>query len=257
MITILENPAEATVETFAELKTAVEDTTGDYKAITTVYLTQDMTHANAAVTVPLSKPAVVIDGTYGGVRHQFTTYSNSLSYLITTANPGTGKQAMDVTMRHMDIIGNNYYGAMGAADSNNFFNVTLTYEDVNYTGAQTMYNRYGAVRYIGGSYDINYHEVAECGRVTLGGNLTINHTMASYSSFWMNYNASDQYFRVLEGADVTITAAYAVVYISTGAQFIVEDNARLVIEAPLGIAFNTAAYAAFTIGQGAYFKCTQ
>lgn len=256
MIEIL-SPTAAVVDSFADLKTVTEGTGGDYGTITTVYFSADITQTALPLTVPLSKPDFVIDGTYEGVRHTYTTTGDSSVNFVTTANPGIGKPVLHVTMQHMNITGKNYYGAMGSADNSNYLNVVFTYSDVDYTGAQANYHRYGTVEYLDCRMDISRDEVAECGRVILGGETTITHTTGGYSSFWMTLDTTSQYFRVLAGAKVSITAKYGVIYVSAGAEFIMEDGASLTISSPYGMSYSANAFKTFEIGAGATFDCRQ
>lgn len=256
MIEIISS-TEAMVDTFADFKAVAEGTGQDYGTITTVYFGADIAQTAAPVTVPLTKPDFIIDGTYDGVRHTYTTTGDSASNFITTATPGTDRPALNITMRHMNIVGANYYGAMGSANNINYLNVMFTYSDVDYNGAQANYHRYGTVRYLDCRMAINRNEVAECGRVIIGGDTTIVHTVASYSSFWMTLDTTSQYFRVLAGANVSITARYGVIYVSTGAEFIIEDGASLVISSPYGLAYSSSTYKTFEIGAGATFECKQ
>ena len=256
MIEII-SPTEAVVDTFADFKTVAEGTGEDYGAVTTIYFSADITQTATPVTIPLSKPDFVIDGTYDGVRHTYTTTGDSGTNFITTANPGTAKPALSITMQHINIAGGNYYGAMGSADNGNYLNVMFTYSDVDYNGAQANYHRYGTVRYLDCRMSINRNEVAECGRVIIGGETTIVHTTALYSSFWMTLDTTRQYFRVLAGANVNITAAYGVLYVSNDAEFIIEDGASLVISSPYGLAYSNSTYKTFEIGVGATFECRQ
>ena len=263
MATILDDLISAVADTFADMKTVLEDDTGIYKDITTVYMGSDIAQPADYIRIPLSKPNVVIDGTYNGIRRTYTTTVNSAANFITYGTVGADKPILHATMQHVDIVGNNYYGAMGASDSANNLNLTLTYLDVNYRGSQACYNRYGTVRFIDSILNIDNHEITECGRAELGGKVVINHTMASYSSFWMYYNvadaggASSQYIKVLEGADVSLTSLFAAFYIQPGARLIVEDNARLIINAAGGIAYNTSAFSSVSVGEGATLDCTQ
>ena len=215
------------------------------------------------IRIPLSKPSVIIDGTYNGVRRVYTTTGNSATNFITYAAVGADKPALHATMQHMDIVGNNYYGALGASDSANNLNLTLTYQDVTYTGSECCYNRYGTVRLLDCSLNISTHEVMECGRAELGGEVTIDHNMAGYSSFWMYYNVPDgggvssQYIKVLQGSDVRLNAKFAAVYIQPGARLIVEDHARLILNSDGGISYDTSAFSSVSVGEGAVLDCTQ
>ena len=263
MATILEDLVSAVVNTFADMKAVLEDATGIYKDITTVYMGNDITQPAGYIRIPLSKPNVVIDGTYNGIRRVYTTTGNNATNYITYAVPGADRPMLHATMQHVDIVGNNYYGALGASDSANNLNLTLTYRDVTYTGSECCYNRYGTVQFLDCTLNIDTHEITECGRVELGGKVMVNHTMAGYSSFWMYYNvtdadgASSQYIRVMEGADVTLTSMFAAFYIQPGARLIVEDNARLILNAAGGIAYDTSAFASVSVGAGATLACTQ
>ena len=263
MVTILEDLVSAVADTFTDMKTVLEDGTGIYKDITTVYMGADMTQPADYIRIPLSKPNVVIDGTYNGLRRTYTTTGNSATNFITYAVPGTDRPQLHATMQHADIVGNNYYGAMGASDSANNFNLMLTYSDINYSGSQACYNRYGTVRFLDCVLNIDNHEITECGRAELGGRVVINHTMAGYSSFWLYYNVADgngagsQYVRILEDADVSLTSLFSAIYIQPGARLIIEDNAKFIVNSSGGISYNTSAFSSVTVGEGATFACTQ
>ena len=210
------------VETYSELKKAL----GEDNGFTTIYLGANISAENASgVPIHPGKTVVVIDGTPpGGGRYTFTQYAGSVTgntFLVNNAGAAT----TDIVLRNMDVVGRNLYGLVWVLDS--LRNVTITLEDVAYTGPQALNHRFGTVRLIGGSYTGTTEEIAEALHVELGGTLSIQGpSTAGISVFWMTGGAAASTITVLENANVTVDANNYFVYgslaaatLQTGASF--------------------------------------
>lgn len=203
------------VSSYDELRAALSEK----NAYTTIYLTADITADSAGISIHPEKTAVVIDGSPpDGGRYTLTQYqvTNTASLIKVNSNAA----AASVTLRNMDITGKNSYGVVWVADSKGAA-VTLTFENVVYSGPQLVYHRLGTARILGGSYAITSGELAEALHIEIGGTATIEN--ASINSVLWLYSTSST-LRFLENADVDINAYYlvygniAAVTLETGAQ---------------------------------------
>lgn len=231
------------VENAAELKQYLEAD----NQYTTIYLAEDI-EMTSGISIFRGKTKVIIDGTYPldgtGVRHSFTDYlsgatSGPIGVRATPTNGG-----MNVIFRNLDVYVRNYYGLFYTAGGTGYANVVVTFQNVNFEGAQTCYSDYGGVEYI----DSNIHitrlpsggtpsqEVAEINRVTMKGAVTFNHEpQDNRPMFWMRGTSATTGITIDDDAVVTITTTQALIDSGNDPFLTVGRNARVNITAAQGL----------------------
>lgn len=179
------------VSSYAELAAALSEDNG-YEYI---YLAGDITQSssNEGIVIHESKSSVVIDGLAPdeGSMATFTQRASStFGYTIRVLYANSVTKS--VTLRNLNIVGQNYYGIVSAEDS--VSGLELYYENINYTGPQITYNRNGSAHYSDSNISIVSasanggslaQEVAEASAVSFSGNVTIQSASTSNSVFWL------------------------------------------------------------------------
>lgn len=228
------------VESYEELKNAL----GDDNGFTTIYLGADITLGSASMPVHSSKSSVVIDGAPPfGKRYTLTQYQASGTNGIILVNNAANT---DVTLRNMDIVGKNDYGVVWV--DNSITTVTITLENVSYTGPQALHHRNGTVRFIGGRYTLSRGELAEALHAQLGGDLTIAGPSGN-SVLWLVSTAST--LTVLEGANVRVNTSNYFVY-GNIASASLQTNAGLnLVSKRFGFSYGSNTVGTFTLAEGA------
>ncbi len=248
---------EQTVFTFEELKSAIQDANIDY-----IYLGQDIeVTTSGGISFPLTKTSLTIDGTNPttGIIHTYIDYNSSnytdSIYINPTANN------IKITVKNIILHIRNYYGFIMSYDSSTSINVSFYYENVDFSGTQAIYNRYGKT-YISDSrfvIDKLYNsvsaaqELAETNYLELAGNISIKHTSTENSCIWLIgttpkliidsnaivtintsardliYNDPEIYITLKESSNVTLNIYNSVTYTNYINTFIIENNASLII----------------------------
>ena len=251
MIIIDENTV--VVSSFSELKSILEEVnTYNY-----VYLSSDIT-LTSGIKLSSSKTTITIDGTYDNVRHKYidmkSTSGTSAMY-VSAINPSK------VIIKNMDVTGYNYYGIVYVPDSSTYQSTTIEYNNISYVGTQCIFNPYGISRIIDSnitiqdSYSVG-NEVAECNKVFIGGNTTINHTSTSNSSFW--FRNTNPTLTIEENAVVNFTSASReLLYGVTNLTFNILENAYFSVTTKNGFGYGTNGTGVTTIGKNATFILKQ
>lgn len=256
-------PTGTVVASFAELKHVLENTEEIL-----VYLNADIQGEAGGIKTPNSKPSIIIDGTYGGVRHRYRDYSTyTTGYGLQTDTIRVSAPAGNtytVTMQNMDIDSVNYYGPMSSPLSDaNYANVTYIMRGVTYTGPQVAYIGHGGVEYydsdfvIDGSAFTVSEEFAQCNRVTFGGAITIRHApYASVNMFPFEGQAATRAIIFKAGADVRINTTRP--FFSGGTTpFTIEEGASVMIESTTTLSPSLVYASPFTVGSNANFTYIQ
>lgn len=250
------------VASFAELKDALENT-----AETLVYLSADIYGEAGGIKIPSTKPDVIIDGTYEGIKHRYRDYGSgtglgSQADTIMVNLPAGG--AFTVTMQNMYIDSVNYYGPMSSPLTNaNYRNVTYIMRGVSYHGPQVAYIGYGCVEYYDSDFFVDgetfstCEEFAQCNRVVFGGKITVKHLpRAAVNMFPFEGEAATRAITITAGADVQIDTTR--IFFSGGTTpFTIEDGASLQITSTTTLAPAGIYAAPFTIGKNATFRYLQ
>ena len=208
------------VANFTQLKAALED------AVTTeIVLTDNILIEKKAVTINPNKASLVIDGNNKII---IDADINSLTYTLHLAAKKTLK---NIVLKNAIIMGRNKYGLITVPDGSSFSDVTITYENVTYTGPQMIWARYSNVIIkdcninVAPGYCNLVSYLVEAMNVTLLGNVQINKQVAGNCNelFQINYQGkmvigANAVVNVLNGYDGTntlLTSKSGFVYFST------------------------------------------
>lgn len=235
----------------------------------TIYLNADI-EITARINFPPTKTNLTINGTYTndqGITTRHTLTDMNSASITNSIYIASATSEINVTLCNMDIVGKNYYGIVAVESASSTKSVTLTYENVNYTGPQISYNRQGAVRYIDSNITIQTlsgyaspsNELAEANRVEIGGKTTIHHTSTGSAMFWLTYANSS--FKILENANVNITSdSRETFYCDYSPDITIEKGSNVVINTPRGMFYDTGSSQlakSFLIDKNANLKITQ
>ncbi len=180
-----EGRASSLVTTFQELSAAVAAPDVD-----AIVLGGDIV-MTGHITIPAAKTALTIDGQgrYALEQQGATTLISS-----STARPV-------YTLRNMTIVGRTYYGVVWCTAASGA--PTIVLDNVDYTGPQLVYNRYGNVSFVGennvlvksnGSNSNTAEEIGEVHGVSVLGKLTVESTSVGSAFFWMFGAGSEKPF---------------------------------------------------------------
>ena len=195
----LATPNSVEVADFAQFKAALEDA-----ATTYIRFTGDIVMEKKSVTINPHKPELVIDGD----GYSLTSIdTNSSSYTLRLEAKKTLK---DITVRQMSIFGYNHHGIVHIPDSSTYGDITLTYENVAYTGAQlieakssTAIIRDCDITLIPG-HSVHPSEVAAARHVRLEGNVNIVKDAASCKMELFHISSKGGGLTVAAGAVINV-----------------------------------------------------
>lgn len=199
------------VYSFEELSTALSNNNG----YTYIYLGADITQTSSTgITVNSSKASVVIDGFAPDATTPatFTQYSVlSMTSAIYVANSST----TSITFQNANLVGKNYYGIVASSDS--YSTLSITYNNISYTGPQIAYNSYGTVNFIDSNIALSpivglvvAQETAEAARISFSGNVTISSSSTTNSIFWLKGTSTSMTLN--SGASVNISSSFYFLY---------------------------------------------
>lgn len=264
-LNIASNETSVVVNNYNELAAAITSS-DDYL---TIYLNADI-EITSRITFPPAKTNLTINGTYTneqGVTTRHTLTDMNSASITNSIYIASAASEINVTLCNVDIIGKNYYGIVAVEAVNSTKAVTLTYQNINYTGPQISYNRQGMVRYIDSNITIKTssgyaspsNELAEVNRVEIGGKTTIRHTSTGNAMFWITY--ANPSFKILENADVSITSeSRETFYCDYSPDITIEKGANVTINTPRGMFYDTGSSQlakSFLIDENANLKVTQ
>ena len=209
------NETSVVVNNYNEIAAAITSS-DDYL---TIYLNADI-EITSRITFPPTKTNLTINGTYTneqGITKRHTLTDMNSASITNSIYIASAASEINVTLCNVDIVGKNYYGIVAVEAVNSTKAVTLTYQNVNYTGPQISYNRQGMVRYIDSNITIKTssgyaspsNELAEVNRVEIGGKTTIHHTSTGNAMFWLTY--ANPSFKILKSS--TISSSFVTSYI--------------------------------------------
>jgi hypothetical protein len=219
------------VATFAQLKSAIESAT-----TTHIRLQTNIDFPSSGVIINTAKPELVIDG------NGYTwTDANSISSNNTLRYTKKGN-LKNITIQNMRIIGRNYHGMITVDDSTSFSDVTITFDNINYTGPGLSWGkksnyviRDSTIMLVPSSPSAA-HQVVSCLRVRLEGNVNItkNAPTSSADLFWIT--GSNGGVTIATDANVNISnnqlspsktcSSGMVQYFCSNIYFIFEDFSR-------------------------------
>ena len=248
--------ATKTVNSFAELKSAIEDT-----ETTIIEIVADITFSGG-IKIPTEKSELTIEGN----GHKITD-NNSSSYTDAIYVPsGTG--ARTVTVQNVEWSGRNYYGVVCVYDSASNSSVTTIYNNVTYVGPQMIYNRYGttvvrnsAVSIEKNGSGVSAQEFCEGNRLILGGKVVVKSAATSGSVVWFPYAGSA--FSVEADADVTFEVPQTYMFYTDSAakppfSFGENSSTKITVKRGLFYASGSGAHIAssFTLSKNASLRVT-
>lgn len=194
------------VSNFAELKTAIEDSTS-----TEILVNGDIVFSGGA-KVNIAKSNLVIDFNNFSV-----TDSNTLSVSDSIYVPST-KNTIEVTVKNAVWSGRNYYGVVGVYDGNT--NTTINIENINYTGPQFVYNKNGitnitecTVKLDKNGSSANPQEFCEANRLNIAGRVEVISYAQSDATIWFTGT----------GASLTVQAGASFVVNASATYFLYTD----------------------------------
>ncbi len=176
------------VGNYTEFKNAITFMTTD----TTIVLTDDII-MTGGIQVPLIALNLIIDGRNPVTNeiHMITDY-NSSSYTNTIyINPTP--LFISITIKNVILHIRNYYSLICVYDSSQCINISIIYDNVDFSGTQAIYNRYGKT-YIKDSnfiLDTLYgtvcatQEFIEGNYIELSGEINVSHTSNANSCIWI------------------------------------------------------------------------
>lgn len=191
--------AEKTVATFAELKSAVEDSDTDE-----IYLSANIAF-ESGIRIPATKKTLTINGRNFTVTDMNSSSASSALYV--PGGFGTGQ----IAVKNVIWSGRNYYGVVCVYDDTANSGVSILLEDVTYTGPQMIYNRYGTTTVKNCSVTIEKNgasvspqEFCEANKLILAGKTQINSLATSGSVMWFAFAGAE--LTVEAQAEVTVSA---------------------------------------------------
>lgn len=242
------------VTTSDELKEVLENTnTYNY-----IYFGANIS-LSKGIKISSTKTKVTIDGTYENYTYTFEdNKSLSASNTINISSPLISQ----VTVCNMNIIGNNYYGIIYVPESNTYKDTIVEYNNITYEGPQISFNPNGLTRFIDSTITIKDTtlttggEVAECNKIEIGGNTTINHLSKGNSSFW--FRNTSPTLTILEQASVNFTSENRELFYGTNElTFNILLNATFNVTSKNGLAYQSFGTKNTTIYSNATFTLKQ
>ncbi len=244
------------VYTFDELKAALSANNG----FTAVYIGADITGKAGGIVIDASKPGVMIDGcppgAPAGTRYTYTDYNSGGSGDVINLSNAVTK---NVTVQNLVVNGNNYYGIICCTASG----VSITYNNISYTGAQPGYNPGGSTLLSNSDFTLRQigacaaQELVEGKYLEFSGTVTVNSAATGNAVYWQYSGGTG--ITVKSGANVTITAANYFIYNdSASAAVTVEPGASLsVTTGTNGFTYGSMSVNSLNVGAGASFAMRQ
>lgn len=245
--------AVANVSNFAELKTAIEDTTS-----TEIIVNGDIVFGDGA-KINIAKSNVVID--FAG--HTVTDSSN-LSVSTTIYVPST-TNTISVIAKNAVWNGKNYYGVIGVYDGNT--NTTINLENISYTGPQFVYNKNGITNIRNCTVKIDKNESSttaqefcEANRLNISGRVNVTSNSDSDAVIW--FSGANAALTVAENAIFEVTAGSTYfLYTDVSPIMLFDHNSTTTITTKSGLFYASGASShiaqSFTLEENASFVASK
>lgn len=248
--------AQQPVSTFAELKSAVEGAD-----VTDILVTADI-EFTSGIRIPVTKKQLTLDCGNHTITDRVSTAATDALYVP------TGAGTMDVTVKNAVWSGRNYYGVVCVYDDSANADVTISLQNITYTGPQMIYNRYGTTVVQNCVVNIQKNgasaapqEFCEANRLTLAGNVTVTSATTSNAVMWFPFAGAA--LRVEPSANVTVNAPDTyLIYSDTAAKpsltFMEQSTTTINVKSGLFYSSGTGAHIASscTVGQNAALSVT-
>lgn len=270
------DPSVVTVDTFADLKAAIEGNNG-YTYIKLGADIEQPTGAIAAnsIVIPATKASLTIDGANpsGGVYTY--TQGKMTDRLYSFSLPNANRITKEVVVKNLNVDGYNWYGIVGAEFVVAFNDFTITYDNITYDGPQPVYSAFGRTVVkdssfvVRGAVDFNAgntsysskpgagetDEFAESGSITLEGDIDIKHlNNGGNATFWLKGNPNGSFLKVAAGSNISIYTSFTSTFFfdyTPDIDLIIEDNATISLTSGRGWWNYTGRFNNVTIGDGA------
>lgn len=266
------------VANFSELKQAIEDST-----TTEIIVTANITFASGGAKVNVAKSNLVVD--FGG----YTVIDNNNQSFTDTIYVPSTNNTLSVTLKNAVWSGRNYYGVLGVYDNNK--NVSIFLDNINYTGPQFVYNKYGTTSISDCTIVLdkngsaaNPQEFCEANRLIISGITNVTSGSTSNAVIWFtgidasltvsensvfNVNALSTYFLYTDispvmlfkqKSETTITTKGGLFYAASSSShiassFTLEDSASFIAyQKQTGSAPMFKCLSRFTVGNGSTFQ---
>lgn len=247
------NDTTIVVFTYAELKSVLEsDNTYTY-----IYFGANI-YLEGGIKIASTKTTLTIDGTYEGITY---TYEDNKSLSASNTIYVNNANNQNITVKNLNVTGNNYYGIIYVPEATTYNNVTTSYDNITYVGPQMIFNPNGTTIItnsnitVGDSSLVTGNEVAECNKLKLGGNTTILHKSASNSPFWFRNDTPT--LTILENANVTFTSENRELFYGTNnLTFNILENATFKVTTKTTLGYNNFGTGITTINKNASFIFT-
>ena len=220
------------VANWDQFKAAVENSTTTY-----IRLTANIEFPKKSATINTAKPELVIDG------NGFTltdAAASSRSYTLQYNKVGNLK---DITVTNINIVGRNCYGMITISDSSKFNDVTVTFDNITYTGPGLSWGEKS--KYVIRDSDITLtpskessaHEIIECLHLRLEGNVNLVKSAPKSIYEMFKINGSNGGVTIASGANVIaknndpgdkVKSTGFVHYACSNIYFVFEDDSSFV-----------------------------
>ena len=154
--------AQGDVSTFAELKAALADATTTY-----IKLQSDIQILKECIAINPVKPSLTIDGNGKTI---IQADSSTCEYVLQLKKEGAIRS---ILIKDLYITGKSKYGFIYVPSDDDFANVTITFDHVNYTGPELVKARYCNIIIEGGNYVVAPGHCDTDGYLVDGRNITL------------------------------------------------------------------------------------
>ncbi len=237
---------------YDELKRALSEDNG----FDTIYFGADIAANAGGIVIHPNKESVIINGQSpdSGTEHRFTQW-NSTAF-ANTIRVEVGSRTQQVTLRNLDITGQNYYGIVAVSDS--VKGVEIVQQNVRYAGPQPIYNRNGSARISDSSYTlqaagaISTQELAEVTHIEFGGRVTVDVGNSGYSVVWLTHH--DSTLTIADHATLTVDTQNYFIFTSADANVPtvrVGSGAQLRVKSRNGFTYSLQKIGRFYVGENA------
>ncbi len=169
-----------------------------------IYLASDI-DLESGFTINSNKINVTIDGTYNGIKH---TYTNNLTESTDVINVSTANKK--IMLKNMNIISSHTYGVVYVPSHPNYSNLTVEYNNINFSGVELSCNYYGITKIIDSlitvvdTNNVEAKKACDSNRLIIGGNTTITSSSNTNVVFFFN-DVISSYIKIAPNSNVNIT----------------------------------------------------
>ena len=203
-----------------------------------IYFGNDIT-LTSGFTINSNKTNITIDGTYNNVKY---TYTNYLTESTDVINVSTKNEL--ITLKNMNIISSHTYGVVYVPSHPNYSNLTVSYDNVNFTGVELSCNYYGITKIMNSvitgtdTNSVTTKKICDSNRIIIGGNTTITSDSTSNVVFFFN-DVISSYIKIVPNSYVSITTNKELMNGTNKLDLIVGHGAEFLLTTGNGFAITT------------------